>query len=47
MNMEAQNSSPSLARILKLTIRDFVPNKVGQAFQPAGSPDFPVRPLGD
>jgi hypothetical protein len=30
-----------------LKTRDSSPNNVGQAFQPAGSPDFPVRPWGD
>ena len=34
---------------LNFEVKDlrFIPNNVGQAFQPASSPDFPVRPRGD
>jgi hypothetical protein len=31
----------------EVEVWDIAPNNVGQAFQPAGSPDFPVRPSGD
>jgi hypothetical protein len=31
----------------EVEVWDTTPNKAGQAFQPAGSPDFPVRPWGD